>query len=249
MEINLRQASPGTLLLFFLLIIFVVVSSCSTPLNTNVRNSGSERTSNSALSPNAVANNKQISPPKSLADAGEYGENIYDLAKVNNWPGAQAKLDALKNAAKKLQTEGVGTGSEVSQVGRAIVSLEQAVTAKDRQATMREANQITLIVANMTAQYKLVVPVEVTKLDYLGRELEIWSAANDTGKLEQTSQTIRQTWNAIRPSVEAHGGTAEAKKFEELVSETERAKSATDYQRVAKRLLDEVDNLEKVFEK
>src|SRR3979409_1642457 len=100
--------------------------------------------------------------------------------------------------------------------------------------------------ADMPAAYKLGVPVEVTKLDYYGRELEVWAQAQDANKLQATAREMRRTWNSLRPSVEAHKA-AEARKFDALVAQVESAKTSADYARVATPVLNEVDNLEKLF--
>ena len=112
---------------------------------------------------------------------------------------------------------------------------------------MLAANLITRDVSEMSAAYKVIVPVEVVLLDYYGRELEIWAEAQDTSKLQATAREMRKTWNAVRPSIEAKN-PAVAKKFEGLVAQVEAAKAPADYAKVAKPVLDEVDNLEKVFE-
>jgi hypothetical protein len=57
---------------------------------------------------------------------------------------------------------------------------------------------------------------------------------------------MRQTWDALRPSIEAKNAT-EAKRFEVLVAQVEGARAPADYARVATPVLDEVDNLEKLF--
>ncbi len=80
-----------------------------------------------------------------------------------------------------------------------------------------------------------------------GRELEIWDEAKDASKLQATAREMRKTWDAVRPSIEAKN-PAVAKKFEGLVAQVEAAKAPADYAKVAKPVLDEVDNLEKVFE-
>ncbi len=72
---------------------------------------------------------------------------------------------------------------------------------------MHEANEVTLDVANMTAAYKLNVPVEVTRLDYYGRELEVWAQAQDTNKLQAAAREMRQTWDSLRPRIEAQSKT------------------------------------------
>jgi len=249
MKIDLGQVSQEamrTLAIAFALVAVIPIISCSTVSHMIVNETKTNK--NSAANSSPVANHKNVPPPESLIEAGEYAENIYDQAKANDWTRAQARLDQLREAVAKLPAEAKGN-PDAPQLSSTIPALQKAVGQKDQQTAMKEANQITLMVANMSAHYKTVFPVEITKLDYLGWELEIWAAANDSAKLQQTTQMLRQTWNGIRPSVEAHGGVAEAKKFDALVAEAESAKSSSDYERVAKRLLDEVDNLEKLFEK
>jgi uncharacterized protein YcbX len=185
--------------------------------------------------------------PTSLSNAGEYGENVYDYAKANDWKNADVKVAALKDAITKVRTEVKNQSAAVDRLDANVATLDRAVTAKDRQAAMREANQVTLDVANMTTAYKLSVPVEVTRLDYYGRELEVWAQAQDANKLQATAREMRRTWDSLRPSVEAHKA-AEAKKFDALVAQVESAKTPADYAHVATPVLNEVDNLEKLFQ-
>jgi hypothetical protein len=184
--------------------------------------------------------------PTSLTKAGEYGENIYDYAKANDWKNAGVKLTALNAAVKDVHADVMNQSAALDAFDGNVAAVDSAVSSKDRQATMREANQVTLDVANMTTAYKLSVPVEVTKLDYYGRELEVWAQAKDTNKLLATAGEMRQTWNALRPTVEARSAT-EAKKFDALVVQVESATTPAAYARVATFVLNEVDNLEKLF--
>jgi hypothetical protein len=184
--------------------------------------------------------------PQSLTNAGEYGENIYDYAKVNDWKNADVKLAALRDEIKKLRTDVKNRGAAVDRLDTNVATLDRVVTAKDRQAAMREANQVTLDVADMTAAYKLSVPVEVTKLDYYGRELEVWTQAQDASKLQATAREMRRTWDSLRPAIESHSAR-EAKKFDTLIAQVESAKTLADYARAATPVLNEVDNLEKLF--
>jgi hypothetical protein len=186
------------------------------------------------------------SVPQSLANAGEYGENVYDYAQANDWKNADVKLAALRAAAGQVRADVKNNSAAVERLAGNVAALDRAVSAKDRQATMRAANQVTLDVADMTTAYKLSVPVEVTKLDYYGRELEVWAQAKDANKLQATTREMRQTWDALRPSIEGKSAT-EAKKFDVLVAQVESAKTPADYARVATHVLDEVDNLEKLY--
>lgn len=234
-------------------IALVGLSACSTPStsNTSVTVTNENSTSvNRAVTTNTTPAAGAVKPgavPASLVNAGEYGENIYDFAKAKNWTKTSARLNALKDATKQLHAD--VSGANTSEFDSTVAALEKDIAAKDQQATMRDANHATLLTADMTASYKPAVPIEVVKLDYYGRELEVWSAAKDTAKLQTTASEMSRTWNALRPTLEAHGGATEAKRFGELIARVEAAKSPADYARLATPILDEVDNLEKVFEK
>ena len=241
-----RKTNPVMPGLIVLLVLGLGACSSGSQSETNANRAGTEVSSTSAATP-AVANSKTESVPAALMDAGEYGENIYDHAKANDWNKADAKIAALKEAAKKVRADGKNQRAGVDRLEADVAVLDRAVTEKNRQAAMLAANQITRDVAEMTRAYKVIVPVEVVLLDYYGRELEIWAEAIDTSKLQATGREMRKTWDAVRPSIEAKN-PAVAKKFEGLVAQVEAAKAPADYAKVAKPVLDEVDNLEKVFE-
>ncbi len=183
--------------------------------------------------------------PASLTNLGEYAENLYDLAQANKWTKTGAKLTSLQNTAKRLTTE--YKDSADADLNKSIAALNQAVAAKNRQATMIYSNQVTLIATKMTVPFQPKVPVEVALLDYYGRELQIWAGTGNTAKLKTTTNEIRKTWDAVRPSIESHRGSVPAQKFDSLVTRLEAAKSSSEYGRIATPMLDEVDNLEKVF--
>jgi len=212
---------------------------------TNANSNGSKPSNAPAARPTSDTNSAAQSVPVALSNAGEYGENIYDYAKANDWKNADVKLAALQNAVKQVRTE-VKHQAAVDRLDTSVAAVERALTAKDRQAAMRGANQLTLDVADMTTAYKLSVPVAVTKLDYYGRELEVWAQAQDANKLQTTTRELRRTWDSLRPTIEAHSAT-EAKKFDALVAQVEAAKKPADYLHVATLELNEVDNLEKLF--
>lgn len=208
---------------------------------------------NSGVSPTPTKQTEQLPPkspvvadkvPTALKDAGEFGENIYDAAKTGDWKTAKTKLDELKTATEKLTTEKIISPKFEDVFDK----LEKAVEAKDKTASLVEANQLTLEAANLTAKYNPAVPIEITKLDFYGRELEIWSAAKNDTKLKETAKLIRQDWNVVKPKIEVKGGTKQASVFEKLVLQSDAAKTPAEFAKLATPILDEVDNLEKVFE-
>ena len=191
---------------------------------------------------------KKVSPapdkvPAALKNAGELGENIYDAAKTGDWKTAEAKLRELATAAETISKEKLGSATVEGTLGK----LEKTIPGKDKTATLVEANRITLEIADLTAKYDPTVPVEVIKLDYYGRELEIWAAAKNTAKLQETARMVHQNWNSVKPKIEAKGSATAVATFDGLVVKMDSAKTPDDYAKLATPILDEVDNLEKVF--
>ena len=234
-----NMVALGVVAVIVFLMIWLSACSSGSPGPAGTNKAVTPPTASSALT-------TQASVPTSLANAGEYGENVYDYAKANDWKNANIKVAALRDAVKKVRTDVKNQSAAVDSLDAKAAALDRAVTAKDRQAAMREANQVTFEVADMTAAYKLSVPVEVTRLDYYGRELEVWTQAQDANKLQATAREMRRTWDSLRPTIETHS-TTEAKKFDALVVRVESAKTPAEYARVATPVLDEVDNLEKLF--
>ena len=188
--------------------------------------------------------------PTSVSEVGEVGENIYDAAKAKDWTEAIAKFNSLKDATKRLDKDSrINENPNEDQLDTAIAALNKSVSAKDQLATMREANRVTLLATNLSKPFHPSVPVQVNLLDYYGRQLEIGVMAKDMTQINATAKDISSTWNAVRPEVESHGGSAQAQKFDNLVAQVQAAKSDNEYSLLATAVLDQVDNLEKVFNK
>ena len=219
--------------------------AANTQAAANRSNTNGPAVISAVTSPTPTPNTTTGKVPASLSDAGEYGENTYDMAKINNWGKAAEKVNKLKQSQSQMADANIKS----PELDIAITSLEKDVAAKDRPAALHDSNQVTFVIADLTAKYNPQIPVEVTKLDYYGRELEIWSMAKDEAKLKSTAAAMRSIWNAVKPMVEAKGGGKQAQTFEALVVKADTARTIEDYAKVATPILDEVDNLEKVFEK
>jgi len=230
--------------------IFLMISSigCS---------SGSQKAVNSENAATTNGTNKTPTPENpakmateniraSLANARKYGENVYEYAKTSDWHSANFKLGDLRQTAKAVRSNLEKRSDAADSLDEHVAALGLAVAVKDRLTAMREANRVTLDVANMTETYKLNVPVGVMRLDYYGRELEIWTEAKDEDRLKATAREMRREWDAVRPTVEAHS-VAEAKEFGALVTQVESARTPSDYASDATLVLNEEDKLEELF--
>jgi hypothetical protein len=178
---------------------------------------------------------------------GHYAEDAYDQAKSADWAKGRASLESLKAAAHRLGPAHRKDGALVRQLDGAVAALDKAVSTRDQPAAMREANLLTRLSGEISRPSRPAVPVDVTLLDYYGRELEIWASARDEAKLRATVGGMGTTWRRLRPQIVARGGSAVAVRFDALVEAAQSAKGVDGHARLANPILDEVDNLENVF--
>ena len=188
------------------------------------------------------AQDKQV--PTALTNVGNYGEALYDTAKAGDWTKAAANLKLLQQVGGSLPAE--IAPKDLAQLKLTTANLDKSITAKNKSTTLQQANQVTLIAARMTTEFKPKVPVEITLLDYYGREFEILAASGNTAQLTKTAAEFKQTWNTLRPTVQARK-SAEATTFDAIAAKIQAAKSPAEYGRLATPVLDAVDKLEKVF--
>ena len=225
----------------FSAVALVILVGCGKGSNSTAT---TDSPSPSAVAP-AAAQNLPI--PQALANIGEYGENLYDAAQAKRWTDARAKLDQLKAAIQQSITELNKADKQRTELQRLVDSLDESITKKAQFETTRDANQVTLVGSELAASYHPKIPAEVNRLDYDGRELEIWSLAHNMAKLRDTAADIRRTWDQVKPQVESHKGTTESQIFTKLVTDVEQATTVAQYQKLAPKILDQVDKLEKVF--
>src|SRR5882757_6450343 len=78
----------------------------------------------SAVGPNAyAAAAPATSVPKSLVDAAEYGETVYDYAQAKDWKHTDATLRSLEQAAKKMHAEVADQATAEGRVDATIATL------------------------------------------------------------------------------------------------------------------------------
>jgi hypothetical protein len=182
--------------------------------------------------------------PPVIDSIGTHGEDLYDAIAAGNWTKAKQLADLLRADLNQVPRMSRDAGS--SLVGL-VDSTTQAIAAKQRHTGLVTANEITRVAAEMTRAFTTATPVEVLLLDYYGRELEIWSAVSDTTRLRSTTAAVRKAWDLVKPAVLAKKGSATAAKMDGIVATLEKASTPAQWKAAAKPLLDQVDELEKVF--
>jgi hypothetical protein len=219
-----------------------LLGACSHKDASNASNASKVDSAAGAVAVAAPANTDSAAAAV-VADVGTHGEDLYDQAKLGDWTRAQSIMDSLDTSAKALK------GSENSQIAGVLDTLRGAIKAHDREAALEGSNRVTLVAAALSEPYHPKTPADVVRLDYYGRELEIWSAQKNMPKLARTSADIQRTWAAVKPTVVSAGGTRAAATTDALIVRLAAARSPVDYAKLATPFLDVVDELEKPFEK
>ena len=190
----------------------------------------------------------QFKMPTALFNVSEDSEDLYDQAFAANWSQASSALAKIsRDDAILLKTE-PSLKKRSAGVAALAVAVKRDIAAKDRPAALRDINQMTRLTIEMGAAYAAPIPVEVSLLDYYGRELQVWAVAGDKAHLQSTLGALQTTWRKVRPQVVARkGGTKAARSFDATVARAKSAQSPASTMKVAAPLLEEVDRLENVF--
>lgn len=183
--------------------------------------------------------------PAAIEALGHHAENAYDMARISDWARTRASADSVRPAIDSLSAG--STTADARAARSTLQELDRAIADRSRQLALVAANRLTELGARLAAPHAPRVPAEVTLLDYYGRELEIWAAEGDLARLRLTGDSIRVTWQAVKPRIEQRGGTADAASFEALVQKVQRARTTSEFGALATPILDEVDRLESVF--
>jgi|SRR5581483_9429851 len=223
---------------------FFLMGCASTP-SSSTKSSIAQPGAQSATQP-ARASNPSAEAPQSLKSTGEYAEDIYDAAHASNWKLAFAKSTRLSDTSSKLGGD-LQSAPELNEIQSRVSTLKKDIETKQRLAAMTDANEITRLAADLSAGFRSTLPVQVVKLDYLGRKLQIESAQGNLSSLKQTTSEIRSNWNEVKTALEQKHASTTANRFEAIVSNLEKATSVSSFAKLAKEELDEVDKLENAF--
>ena len=192
--------------------------------------------------------------PSAISQTESAAEDLVDLAHAKK----RAKVVAKAQALRDLTQGGAQTALQKDKIPEPVIEAlknrAQPIAQLAGSAGFREialaANQVSGLMPDVYAYYSDPVPPAVLKLDYLDREAQLRSTANDLALTQRAVRQLSPTWNGLRPQVLKAGGDKEAARYSQHV-EAMRA-LVEDFDRPAIRKeaakgLQLVDELESVF--
>jgi hypothetical protein len=185
-------------------------------------------------------------PPGALGEVGDAAQALFDAARAKDWQDAATRLQALRDAARRLPLD-LPKADLVAQMQSRIEDLRLTVDARQQGQTMDDANALTRLSAELSSMYRTTIPYDILLLGYYGRQLELGIVTNDQTALARASADLRQTWNRIEPTIEQRGQVEEARRFTDLVVQLEGARTPSAFAAPTRAELDAVGRLEKLF--
>lgn len=186
-------------------------------------------------------------------DALESGaEDIIDQINSGDWAQAQSTVNAMKQYLADLEPSFRAAGvpeALVNEIRTRLTMLEAQVRAKNAHAAKVQANAITRVIPDIYDHYRVTVPTDLGRLDYLGREILLNVEKGDWAAARNTAAEVLRIWTRLKPTLNA-AAQKSAADFEStvnaLIADVGRQDSAATT-RDANALLDKVDVLEQAY--
>ena len=180
--------------------------------------------------------------PLALSEVDDAARYLFESARDNRWSDAANQLQTLQQAAEDLPA-GLAPADVVASMRRRIRELADAVPNHERVRSMEASNAVTQYVIGLSAAFEARVPAQVPRLSYLGRQLELGIAEDNSTVIERAKADIRQTWNELRPELERRQHAADVRRMTDIVVSLEVTKRVSDEAQLARAELDAASHL------
>lgn len=242
---------------------FVVVSRLLVPKTTE--GSGKSVVSTAASgTPRPAPSASPAAPDKARLSAKEMAaalseeqhliEKIAAAVKVNDWAAAKNLFDEFQRKARRLPAPQLHF-PDLSPLLQDFydyydVRLERALTEQDERGAAHALNQLDGIIGEHRARLeKRGVALELQRLRFLVRELELWSEAGDTRMVEVRAAALRNAWQDARPVLIARRNTDQAvRHFDQLLEQLAAARQSRELSVLIPEFRTQVEQIEQTLQ-
>jgi hypothetical protein len=191
-------------------------------------------------------------PPKPLTTIEEQAEDIGDRVPSKRWARIAADVKVIKAAWARFQSQAKSDGipaATVADFNTALDRLAAAAKAKNGPDISQGANDISSVVVELFASYKLDAPVQVGRLDVIGRQIELDLDADNPDGVTQQIEQARTEWDAIRADVATRSAAVPTQVDATLdaLGEAQRAGNTRLLHAETRVLLELVDSIEELY--
>ncbi|MGO9022466.1 MAG: hypothetical protein ACLQVJ_29365 [Syntrophobacteraceae bacterium] len=200
----------------------------------------------------AVANGAGNPLPQEIGLVGEKAEDVIDLFVKKDWKGAQAVVDTIVQNGSVIDQDFQKRNFPPSMAFEFdfLLFRLQELTHEKRQPieAALAANQITVMMNDLEKSYDHSVPLEIGRMDYLGREIILGTQVpNDYGLIPKRISQLEQTWSDLKPSILDRNGKKTADQIDHILSDLKKQPTKPQMVKDGNQILDLVDQLESLF--
>ncbi len=209
------------------------------------------RTTTRAATSTAPAAPK-VAAPASVPELVLAAQKLFDAANAGDWTAVAQQSAAFKAALKKVQADLPKPTTEqqtrLRQITSDLTAFDAAIVSKLRQPAIMNANRMIRVAGVLADTFINKVPQSVWQMEYLAREMQVWSADPvDLTKLKALPARIDTEWAVVSKDVATKGGDALVKEFTDETAKLKTAATAADFAKLTKPLLDTLDKIEKAY--
>lgn len=191
--------------------------------------------------------------PKAIYSTGEAAEDLVDYAQSANWGKIKLKIDEINNLYNSYRSEVIHNKLSLQLLdfySHYVEQLNKDISLKQTDRIAFAANQITGIGVDFENHFNHKISPEVSRLDYLGRELLLEAKDNNSVAVNRRLGDIDETWAGLKPVIISKHGNKQAAEFERLVSKIKSLKgklNSVEFRQTVNKYSDQIDRLEKLF--
>jgi hypothetical protein len=199
-----------------------------------------------------VVQASQQSTPKEVHFVAEKAEDLIDFLLNGQWAKAESAVDDIVQNEKKVEDEmlknrlPLSTADEFSYF---VFRLRQL--AKERRQPVRAAlvaNQITNLLIDLQGSYPQTIPIDISRIDYLGREIVLLSRTpHSSDLLKKRITQLENVWRGLKPAIEKQKGGKIILQMDRVITNLKKESSSPKIEKAGNRILDLVDNMEALF--
>lgn len=191
--------------------------------------------------------------PKPLSDIEAQAEDVVDRVAVADWSAVVRDVATMRADWTSFGPTAASAGvppATADAFAAALDRLGTAAAAQDAAGTAQAANDASSATVEMLGRYDLGYPVEIGRLDVIGRQVVIDAGVGDFPAATAQVRQAEQQLAAAQPSLAAHGGDQVLGQTRATLAEMQRladARNADVLTTQAKVLLEVVDGMEQLY--
>jgi hypothetical protein len=203
--------------------------------------------------PTNRSNQVDVQLRSDLGQAESLLEQINIAVSTGDWDSAQKKSLEFERRTQRMPAPQLNH-PDISPVLQDFfafyrVHLGRAIVEQNAMEARFAVNQLFGIVNEQRARFGIRgVPVEFQRLNYLIREVAIWSQSNNDNMLRVRIDALRNAWNDVRPVIVARRHSAEqVKQFDKLVEKLSASSQSQEIAAMIPEFNKEFEGMSEVF--